>query len=49
MAQEAFAAKLLRMGVHPSDALSYKKQQVVRAEGKESHRVIDREMKQKML
>jgi len=49
MAQEAFAAKLLRMGVHPSDALSYKKQLVVRAEGKETVRVINREMKQKML
>ena len=33
MAQQAFAAKLLRMGVLPSEALNYKKQQVVLAVG----------------
>eukprot|EP00354_Favella_ehrenbergii_P000577 CAMPEP_0170451804 /NCGR_PEP_ID=MMETSP0123-20130129/932_1 /TAXON_ID=182087 /ORGANISM="Favella ehrenbergii, Strain Fehren 1" /LENGTH=72 /DNA_ID=CAMNT_0010713635 /DNA_START=1528 /DNA_END=1746 /DNA_ORIENTATION=+ len=48
MAQQAFAAKLARMGVFASEALNYKKQQVVLAVGQERNRIIDREELQKM-
>ena len=48
MAQQAFAAKLLRIGVLPSEALNYKKQQVVLAVGQERNRIIDRDELQKL-
>lgn len=43
MAREAFSKKLQRMGVKPSKALDYKKQQVVLAVGQERNRIIERD------
>lgn len=40
MAKQAFAQKLARMGVVPSNALNFKKQSVVLAVGHERNRII---------
>ena len=43
MAREAFSKKLQRLGVQPSKALDYKKQQITLAVGQERNRIIERD------
>ena len=43
MARNAFSQKLHRMGVMPSKALDFKKQQVVLAVGQDRNRIIERD------